>query len=271
MDVPKFKNKKELFSWLKENEDDLISFKKASFKTADCFSAPVNLIMNDVQSLSKGIMTNEEAIVAKGSVEDDTIKVRAIINTTMVRDSHKDVHINGLWKKSLKENKRMKHLQEHEMKFDKIISDKEDLKAFTKTYDWKQLGYDMEGKTEALVFDSTIRKSRNATMYGEYKSENVDNHSVGMYYVNIKLAFDSKEEDDEKYKEEYDKHIEQIANKDEVKQDGYFYAVYEAKAIEGSAVPLGSNQITPTIQTSKTSLVSDDELKVQAIKKWLSK
>lgn len=262
MKTPTFKTKQELFTWLKENEEDLLSFKKAQFKQADCFMAPVTVMLGE-EAISKSF--------GKAEVEDGTVKVRAIINTTMVRDSHKDVHIDGLWKKSLKENSRIKHIQEHEMKFDKIIADKDDLKAFTKTYDWKQLGYDIEGKTEALVFDSVVKESRNSTMYKEYKAENVDNHSVGMYYVNIKMAFDSDEEGDEKYKEEYDKHIEQIANKAEVKKEGYFYAVYEAKAIEGSAVPMGSNPITPTITTSKGQVQDEGEIKIKAIKEWLSK
>lgn len=270
-DMPQFETKKEMFTWLKENEGDIISFKKAQFKTADCFTAPVNTICHNIQTLSKDFMSQDEVLTAKGTLEEGTIKVRVAINTTMIRDSHKDVHINGLWKKSLKENRRIKHLQEHEMKFDKIIADRDDLKAFTKTYEWKQLGYDIEGKTEALVFDSTIRQSRNKTMFNEYKNENVDNHSVGMFYVNLKLAFDSDEEGDEKYKEEYDKHIEQIANKAEVKKDGYFYAIYEAKAIEGSAVPIGSNQITPTLTTSKSEFRNEVDSKEKAIKDWLSK
>ena len=266
METPTFKTQKELFTWLKENEGDIISFKKAEFKKADAIMAPTT-VFDDVSVLGTKAISKADI-----SADGTQVKVRAIINTTMIRDSHKDVHLNGLWKKSLSENKRIKHLQEHEMRFDKIIADKDDLKAFTKVYDWKQLGYDIEGKTEALVFDSTIKQSRNSTMFQQYKDENVDNHSVGMYYVNLKLAINSTEEGDEKYKEEFDKHIEDIANKAEVKKDGYYWAVYEAKVIEGSAVPFGINHITPTISTSKEEKkLTEKEVKAQAIKKWLKK
>ena len=261
-EMPKFESKKELFTWLKDNEDDNIAFKKASFKKADSFDTPISVLNKDFAPLK----------TAKASSDDNSVKVRVIINTTYLKDSHDDVHIDGIWKKSLKENKRIKHLQEHEMKFDKIISDKADLKAFTKTYEWRELGYDVDGKTQALVFDSVVKEERNPTMYKEYKQENVDNHSVGMQYVNIKMAFDSDEEGDEKWKEEYDKHIDKIANKEAVKKQGYFYAVYEAKAIEGSAVINGSNPITPTYSTSKTDeeiLEEKGKATAKAICEWL--
>jgi len=247
IEIPKFETKTELFVWLQENKDDLIYQKKSAIKYA-------------VEKTSKS-----------ESIEGQVL-VRAVINTTMVRDSHKDVHIDGLWKKSLKENTRIKHIQEHKMSFSSIIADKGDLKSFTKKYDWKQLGYDVEGKTEALVFDSTVKQSRNATMFKEYKEENVDNHSVGMMYVNLKLALDSKEDSDKEEKATYDKYINDIANKAEVGKDGFFFAVLEAKIIEGSAVPMGSNPITPTITTSKSlEEPTEDELKINAIKEWLMK
>ena len=38
-----------------------------------------------------------------------------------------------------------------------------------------------------------------------------------------------------------------LKNVEKANEDGFFYVVLEAKVIEGSAVPLGSNHITPTI------------------------
>ncbi len=261
-EIPKFDTQKELFTWLRENKEDLIYQKKSAIKYADSFIAPVQLMVA-IDSVEK---------TAKLDAIEGQVLIRAIINTTMVRDSHKDVHIDGLWKKSLRENKMIKHLQEHEMSFKNIIADKGDLRAFTKKYDWKQLGYDAEGKTEALVFDSTVKESRNPVMFKEYKAENVDNHSVGMQYVNLKLALNSKDEDDKAEKETYDKYIDDIVNKAEVKKEGFYFAVLEAKAIEGSAVPIGSNTITPTLTTSKAlDEPTEDELKINAIKEWLLK
>lgn len=264
-DIPKFETKKELFAWLKEHNEDIIYQKKASFKRADSFDTPTGLMIKEF--IPK---------VMKGVNDENSIKVRAIINTTYIKDSHDDVHIDDIWKQSLKQNKRIKHIQEHQMAFDKVISDKGDLRAFTKMYEWRELGYDVDGKTQALVFDSVVKQERNPVMYKEYKQENVDNHSVGMYYVNVKLAMNSDDEGDEKYKDVYDKHIDRIANKDQVAKDGFFYAVYEAKAIEGSAVINGSNPITPTYSTSKTKeeieveiqQTKNDEM-AKVVRKWL--
>ena len=258
MDISKFKTKSELFTYLKENQEDLIYAKKSAIKEADSVSLGTIQIKGDVVSNK-----------SNSDVDQTEIKVRAIINTTMVKDSHGDVHINGLWKKSMQENKMIKHLQEHQMSFKTIIADKEDLKAFTKKYSWKDLGVDAEGSTEALVFDSPVKRSRNEYMFKEYGQGNVDNHSVGMQYVKISLAVDSEDEDYEKEKAVYDKYIDDILNKEEVKKDGYFWAVTEAKAIEGSAVPIGSNTITPTIPRKQEPFLTETQIKENAIKSWL--
>lgn len=260
LNIPKFATKEELFTFLKSNVEDLIYQKKSELKRADDdFGFP----------LIKMIEPKIHQIKSKASEQDEnSIKVRAIINTTYIRDSHKDVHIDGIWKKSLQENTRIKHLQEHQMAFDKVISDKGDLKAYTKKYTWKDLGYDNDGETEALVFDSNVKQSRNATMYKEYSEDNVDNHSVGMQYIKIKLAVNSSDDDYKEEKAEWDKHIDKIFNKEETEKEGYFWAVYEAKVIEGSAVPMGSNPLTPTIPI-KSNIFDETNQLESAIKSWL--
>ncbi|WP_159522851.1 hypothetical protein [Sunxiuqinia indica] len=178
----------------------------------------------------------------------DEIKVKVVINTTNLLDSHKDVHIPGLWHKSLKENKLIMHLQEHQMKFDKIISDGDDLKAYTKTYTWEKLGYEFEGDTEALVFESTIKRARNPYMFDQYQKGYVRNHSVGMRYIKLILCIN-----DEDYGAEHDaweKYYSQIVNKEDADNSGFFWAVRDAQVIEGSAVPKGSNWATPTLSVS---------------------
>jgi hypothetical protein len=72
----------------------------------------------------------------------------------------------------------------------------------------------------------------------------VKNHSVGMQYVKLFLAVN-----DERYEEEFkvwEKYINLAVNKEVAIEYGYFWAVTEAKVIEGSAVPIGSNTYTPT-------------------------
>lgn len=248
MEVPMFKNKKELFNFLVTNKGTLATQKKAITKYADsCLYASIS---------DGGEIANKAAIDAS---DMDAIEVKAAINTTNILDSHSDVHIKGLWNKSLKENKMVMHLQEHQMKFDKIISDGKDLKASAKNMTFKELGYKYDGETQVLFFESTVKRERNIYMFKQYADGNVTNHSVGMRYVKLFLAIN-----DENYKEEksiWDKYYPTIANKEAADSQGYFWAVTEAKVVEGSAVPIGSNQVTPTIEISeagKTTLQSTE-------------
>lgn len=239
-DLPDGLEKQDKINWIAERIDDLIYEAKSMIKEAD--SIPFMVITERSDFLDKaGLESNVEGV----------IKVRVIINTTNLLDSHDDVHIKGIWKKSLKENKRIKHKQEHGRTFKDIIADKEDLKAYTKMYSWRDLGYDKDGETEALVFDSTIRKSRNEEMYNEYKNGNVDNHSVGMIYGKMLFAADSELDEHAQLKINWEKYYPEIANKEDADTRGYFWAILEAKAREGSAVPDGSNFITPTLSTSR--------------------
>ena len=238
LDIPNYETKQELFNFLVLNKETLISQKKNAIKLAD--------------SSSWGLLeTNQDLLNTKnsdGSIQENKteIKVKAVINTTNLLDSHGDVHIPGLWNKSIKENNRILHVQEHQSSsFDKIISSGEDLKASVKTMTWKSLGYNDEGSTQALIFDSVVKESRNRYMFNQYKQGFVTNHSVGMIYVKMELAINDKEY--EKEKSFYDKYIGQVVNRKDEEKLGYFWVVTEAKAIEGSAVPMGSNPITPTI------------------------
>lgn len=233
LEIPQFKTNKELFNFLIENKSTLIAQKLNTFKHGD----------------HVGGVTSEQS-ANKALEGTDNVQIKAVINTTNFMDSHKDVHLPGLWKKSLSENKRILHVQEHKSQsFDKIIADGEDLKAYTETISWKELGYNATGTTEALVFDSTIKASRNPYMFNQYKNGYVKNHSVGMRYVKIFMAIN--DEDFPEEKATWDKYYNEIINKEEADSHGYFWAVTEAKVIEGSAVPIGSNPITPTLEPLK--------------------
>jgi hypothetical protein len=259
--LPKFDSEKELLDYIVSNKEDIVYAKKQCFKKADGFAAFVSPV-----TMKVGANKNQE----EDLLSKDSIDVVAVINTTNVLDSHKDVHINGLWDKSLSENKRLKHLKEHQMSFDSIISDKEDLKAYTKEYSWKELGYDAEGKTQALVFESKVRKERNQFMFKQYAKGNVDNHSVGMRYVKIVTCVNDEDYPEEK--EQWDKYAPLVVNKADLERTKYFWAVTEAKAIEGSAVPMGSNFITPTQSVKSIEVVANEvtkDIEAEAIKNWL--
>ncbi len=248
-----FENKEELFKALRENKADLIATKKMTLKEADAV-----IVVPPV--------SNEEGEVIKAEDVDltslDKVKAELVINTTLLMDSHSDVHLNGIWKKSVKEIKNPYLLQEHQMKFDKIISD--DVKVSVKSMPWKELGFKFEGNTEALVFDATISKNRNEFMFNQYTQGFVKEHSVGMRYVALELAINSESKFDKDEKKVWDKHINTIANKEIAENQGYFWAVSQAKIIEGSAVVKGSNPATPTISVEAATSTSAKESNVDS-------
>jgi len=250
-----FTTKKEMFSALVENKDTLMAQKKAVKKEVDCGVVITPIIVRDKKLSSE----KAEGVIIE-PINLDELKVVVIINTTNYLDSHGDVHLPGIWNKSLKENKMIMHLQEHEMEFDKIISDGDQLKAYAKNYTWAELGYSYEGTTEGLTFESTILRKRNEFMLNQYTNGWVKNHSVGMYY--IKMDFAINDEDYPNEFEAWNKYYPQIANKEVVDERGYFWYVLEAKVIEGSAVPLGSNSATPTLEIGNKSEPFSDTLEI---------
>jgi hypothetical protein len=265
--LPEFKSEKELFKFLVENEEQIFAAAKSQIKYADGFSHyGITLKKYNAEKSS------EEQI--EDLLTKDVLETKLIINTTNILDSHKDVHIDGLWKKSLKESSsRLLHVQEHKSReFDKIISSGQDLKAYIENSTFKDLGYDFEGFTEALVFESKVRKERNEYMHKQYAKGYVTNHSVGMIYDKLVTCIN-----DEEYpvqKENWDKYSVMVANKSALQKTKYFWAVLEAKVIEGSAVPNGSNFVTPTTsvksqQNVPTEAEKKEEAELKAIKEFL--
>jgi hypothetical protein len=244
-----FQTKEDLFLELKKNKSFLIAQKKMSLKFADAvfYSAP-----NSTES--------QKAISSKA----ESLDAMLVINTTNLLDSHDDVHIKGIWTKNIKENPPKLLLQEHKMSFNSVISD--NVKASIETFTWKELGFKFDGTTEALVFNSQIEKDRNTFMFGQYAKGYVKEHSVGMQYIKLALAINSDLEDLAEEKAIWNKYFPDIANKEKAETKGFFWAITEAKAVEGSAVVKGSNFATPTldIQASKTdkNFITIDPTKV---------
>jgi hypothetical protein len=246
-----FATKEELFKALRENKSTLIAQKKMITKEADSIIGYVEVKTD-----------KNEAIKADSVNTNDINKIQAklVINTTNIMDSHSDVHLKGIWNKTVKEQKNLLLLQEHQMKFNSIISDK--VTAKVESHKWKDLGFDFEGETEALVFNVEIDKDRNDFMFNQYAKGYVKEHSVGMRYVKIELAVNSDSKYDAEEKAIWDKYIDEIVNKEAAEEQSYFWAVSEAKAIEGSAVVKGSNFATPTISieaVKDTSSENKDE------------
>jgi len=232
---------KALFNYLVKNEGLIFHAKKSTVKKADAVYAPP-LYIN-----AKGELATK-AESGDAQIDPTKLQVTVVINTTNWLDSHQDVHIPGIWKKSLADNKKTGFylLQSHEYDFPYVIADGCD--GFTKNLSWKDLNQDIPGVTEALIFKGIVDEGRNEYMYGQYQKKYVKNHSVGMRY--IKMCTCINDDDYPVQKENWDKYIEMVANRDEAEADGYFWAILEAQVIEGSAVLFGSNCMTPTLETS---------------------
>ncbi len=273
MKIPAFKTQTEKFDFLFNNKQLIIDAKKSIVKHADCVSYALPSEYKKagvIKELNKDIELPDDV---------ETITAKVVINTTNIIDSHDDCHIPGIWKKSLNEMKSIYLLQEHRMTFDKVISD--NINAYTKKFTWEQLGFDkLQGETEALIFDAEISKDRNEFMFNQYLNSWVKEHSVGMRYVNIYLCMNVSDKRYQDEKNNWDKYYPMVANKEIADEEGYFFAVTEAKIIEGSAVLKGSNYATPTLDiiipkqepsydTQKTEAEKSLQRKKQLLKKLI--
>lgn len=237
--IPHFNDVSKLHAWLVDNKRLMIAQKKATIKFADALSCDPLFLID-----SKGSAIKSDAIPA----DADKLDVVSVINTTKLFDSHGDVHFDGLWDKSMKENRDNYLVKEHDFTWDGIITD--EVKVTAPIVTWKALGFQYAGSTQALTYTSTISKSQDNTgMFNRYAQGKVKQHSVGMRYIKLALALDNK-----RYEEEYKvwkNYYDQIANKPDVDKAAYFWAVTEGKNIEGSAVVKGSNFATPTVSVQE--------------------
>ena len=229
-----------------KNKAEIISLKKAEIKT-----------------VKGGLTSVSKTSAIKGIHKDSELSLERTIvgNTYLWMDSHEDVHAKGCFSKSIKENKNIFHLHDHEFKITAKVG--EPLKVYEQEIAWKDLGVEREGNTQALLMDTEIMKEYNSQIFAEYKSNKINQHSVGMVYVKLDLAVN-----DEEYEEEHKvwlDNIDAIGNKEVAEEKGYFWLVREAKLIEISAVLMGSNELTPTMQENKeadevTSIIEPMEI-----------
>lgn len=256
IEIPNFDNPVDEIKYIQENKKAIEHQKKTALKYSDeiCFENK----HSDKSFVNKSEDFKE---VFKDDSEDteSLIRRKVVINTTNIIDSHKDMHIEGIWNKSLKETKYIPLLQEHRMAFDSIIScsEKDGLKAYVKTMNWSDLDLDFEGKTQALIFDTPISSERNKFMFEQYKKGYVRNHSVGMIYTKIAFCVGNKDIATAEEYENWQKYYPLAVNKEVADIRGYFWAVLEAKVREGSAVVMGSNYATPTLNNKNIEAVND--------------
>lgn len=247
---------------LVKNQADIIALKKSEVKESDGLGL----------SVSKRI--HSEAIKAQFSTKPNEILkygdyIYPVINTTNILDSHGDVHITGLWNKSIKEQQGKTYLIiNHDLSVGKVISQPKDVQPFTQLMNWADLGLKVEGQTEALIFKSKITERSNKDAFDAYQNNDPVEHSIRMQYVKMFLCISPDVDDDAEmaqYNENWEKYAPMVINQEDLK--GYFWAITEAKIFkEGSMVLAGSNSITPTLYSlqNKNEPSDDDTQKRQA-------
>lgn len=240
-----FTTKEELFSELKNNKENILQLKKATVKNSD------SILFNPL---------------AKGQTEIKSLKmddgyIYAVINTTKFLDSHDDVHIDGIWNKSSGEQQgKVYYIADHDLSIGKVIAYPKNVQILLEEIPFTDLGADYTGKTQALVF-KVSKENIELEQAKSIINQKVDiEHSVRMQYVKIDLAINSDSNDFTEEKAVWDKYIGEIANVDKAIEQGYFFAVTEAKIYkEGSMVLSGSNSVTPLLQKQNIEPSTDTQ------------
>lgn len=231
-----FTNKEELFKALKDNEQKIISLKKATvYKSADkgqfaSGSLNASEIKSDFDWMKKGFFY-------------------PIVNTTNYYDSHGDVHFPALWNKTIKEQSgRIHYVLDHELKVGSVIAWPDNVGLMLKPIEWSAVGKDYPGTTEALILEVAESDIVNQDAKSVYSAKRSVQGSVRMSYVTIKLGINSDAKEYIENKAYYNSRINEIANRQDVEDAGYFFGIEEAKLIkETSMVLFGSNDATSIV------------------------
>lgn len=230
-----FETKEEMFLALKSAKEDLISLKKSAIKFSDA------------------VLFYQKADGAAKETSNHKLEygdfIYPVINTTNYLDSHDDVHIPGIWDKSIEAQQGKTYfIINHELSLGNVISYPKDVTPMVKMLNWSDLGKAYDGQTQALIFKVKITEKSNRDAYLAYRDGEDIQHSIRMQYVKIELAINDPRPDFKGEKAVWDKYLDQIANKEVAEANGFFWAVTEAKIYkEGSAVLFGSNDATPTL------------------------
>lgn len=163
-------------------------------------------------------------------------------NSVGFMDSHDDVSMPNSFNKTVKENGSfIQILNSHRSEsINDIIAANRGVSI--KELPIRSLGYDRDGTTQALVADIEPISQEIAK---KYAMGAITQHSIALQYVQLELAVNDPSRGKE-YKV-WTRTIDNVINQDKAIENGYYWAVFEQKVFEISAVVFGSNQYTPPI------------------------
>jgi hypothetical protein len=230
-----FSTQQEMFIALVQNKTRIIGLKKAAIKESD----PVGFALRQSKD------ETSKSLQAPAELKFGDI-IYPVINTTNFLDSHKDMHLDGIWDLSIKDQQgKTYYTTEHKLDMNSIISYPDEVEILLRSLDWSDLGQNYVGKTQALIFASMVTELSNKKAFKIIKAGKPLQGSIRMQYVDMDLCVNSTGKGMEAEYMNYMKYFPLMANKED-ETEGYFWAQKQAKIVkEGSAVLAGSNRATP--------------------------
>jgi hypothetical protein len=243
-----FKSQGDLFRYLIEEKELVLSQKKSIVKRAE---GGLSFIVNE-DVAKKEVFANKAKPLYENDKEKGILKRTILANTYWWMDSHSDVHLgrgdegdSAIFTESIKGRAgKVFPIDQHNWSLDGRMG--KTINLYEQPISWRALGVGKTGMTEGLFADAEISKEKNERRYKDYLNDEIDQHSVGMRYIDIQLAVNDQDEYPKEYAV-YQKFINKIGNRQAVEKQGYFFAVGKAAVMEYSAVIAGSNELTPTL------------------------
>lgn len=259
-----FASKRELFTYLVTNKELIFEQKKGIEKHCE----------GGISLIDQVNLTNKAALY-ENDKEAGILKRTILANTYWWMDSMSDVHLgrgsaeeSAIFTEAIKNRAhKIPPIDQHNWSLDGRIG--KTLNMYEAPISWRALGVGRTGMTEGLFADAQIERSKNPARYEDYLNNEIDQHSVGMRYIDIQLAVNDPEEFP-KESEVFNKYIAKIGNRSKVEEQGYFFAVGKGGLKEYSAVIAGANELTPVIQppggTGKSDQSGDNQEKSEQLR-----
>ena len=245
-----FSTKEDLFKELKENLTIIEDQKKAKVYESYKKGQSVNL---------KPIDASKFDVEQQKALNLDSRFYYVAFNSTRILDSHDDMHVDGIWKKTVQEKQFKNYVvTDHELEVLNTVVRKEYVEMFTAKIPFSLLGKSYEGNTEVLIYKFPKDKVQIPVVKDWLDSGDSLEGSVRMKYIKFLFCLDSNNPDDAHFKANYDKYYEMIANKNDFEYIPYFFAILEASnERESSFVINGSNHVTGQLTKENKEAVED--------------
>ena len=247
-----FDTKELMFKALVDNEENIIASKKEHIYNKEEWVSKNGIkgiqVISDQKQIEKAFTDEEKKI------KFDNDYYYFVVNSANYLDSHEDVHLDGNWNKSVKDQQgRVWLIWHHEFgKVENIIAFPEDIETFTTKVAWSLLGKSYDGETYCLIYKVLKTKLQSEKIVQWLNEGRKLQLSVRMRYREILFCMKSENPEYAKQNKNYNDIYPLIVNKDEfVDEIDYFFGIKQAEnVLESSILPFGSNSATAEISVN---------------------